>query len=83
MFQIFEFQPHFLEGIKLNQKTMGKDKSLLGCGTPLSSKIDLENAIRVSWDTKELWDNGNEIIYGSQMYLKKIPLEYRLLRRYC
>lgn len=55
----------YREGVKLIRETMGKDKYLLGCGAPLGPSIGLVNAMRVSEDTKELWDTGNDPIYGS------------------
>ncbi|MFX0210276.1 MAG: glycoside hydrolase family 36 protein, partial [Candidatus Hodarchaeota archaeon] len=55
----------YREGLNLIRKTMGKGKYLLGCGAPLGPSVGLVDAMRVSKDTKELWDTGEDPIYGS------------------
>ncbi len=71
---VFESQFHkkgltraqiYREGINLIRKTMGKRKYLLGCGAPLGPSIGLVDAMRVSEDTKELWDTEDDPIYGN------------------
>ncbi|MHA2295684.1 MAG: glycoside hydrolase family 36 protein [Candidatus Hodarchaeales archaeon] len=54
----------YRKGIKLIREAMGDQNYLLGCGAPLSASIGLVDAMRVSMDTKEIWETGNELEYG-------------------
>jgi alpha-galactosidase len=54
----------YREGVKLIRNAMGDQTYLLGCGAPLGPSVGLVDAMRVSEDTKELWDFGNEPVYG-------------------
>lgn len=51
-------------GLKLIRDTMGDNKYLLGCGAPLGPSVGLVDAMRVSEDTKELWDTEDDPIYS-------------------
>ncbi|MFX1283091.1 MAG: glycoside hydrolase family 36 protein [Promethearchaeota archaeon] len=55
----------YRESVNLIRKIMGKGKYLLGCGAPLGPSIGCVDAMRVSEDTKELWDTGDDPIYGN------------------
>ncbi|MFW9996263.1 MAG: glycoside hydrolase family 36 protein [Candidatus Odinarchaeota archaeon] len=47
-------------GVKIIREAMGKRAYLLGCGAPIGPSIGLVDAMRVSKDTRELWDTGND-----------------------
>lgn len=54
----------YRKGIELIRNSMGDQPFLLGCGAPLGPSIGLVDAMRVSEDTKEIWDTDIEPIYG-------------------
>ncbi|MFX1336471.1 MAG: glycoside hydrolase family 36 protein [Promethearchaeota archaeon] len=54
----------YRKGLEIIRQKMGKEKYLLGCGAPLGPSIGLVDAMRISEDTKELWDTGENPIYG-------------------
>ena len=53
----------YRKGIELIRDSMN-DKFLLGCGAPLGPSIGIVDAMRVSEDTKEIWDTGNNPVWG-------------------
>ena len=53
----------YRKGIELIRDSMG-EKFLLGCGAPLGPSIGIVDAMRVSEDTKEIWDTGNNPVWG-------------------
>ncbi|MHA1207460.1 MAG: glycoside hydrolase family 36 protein, partial [Candidatus Hodarchaeales archaeon] len=53
----------YRKGIELIRDSMN-EKFLLGCGAPLGPSIGIVDAMRVSEDTKEIWDTGNNPVWG-------------------
>jgi len=54
----------YRKGIELIRESMGDKKFLLGCGAPLGPSIGIVDAMRVSEDTKAVWDTGNNPVWG-------------------
>ena len=54
----------YRNGLELIRRIIGNKKYLLGCGAPLGPSIGLVDAMRVSEDTKEVWETDTEPLYG-------------------